>query len=112
MDFLVKHTGELVEFQGGYAGYDMEYPEFPENYDLMQFTGLTDKNGKEIYEGDIIESFVLLSETGENIRTVVKWGENGWLANGALSNNPQWMNNHQPEVIGNIWENPELLNHD
>ena len=101
---IVFADGEIMSLYLGLHSQDMN-----ENIHLMQFTGLLDKNGKEIWEGDIVESFVLLSENGENIRTVVKWGENGWLANGALSNHPQWMNNHQPEVIGNIYETPNLI---
>jgi uncharacterized phage protein (TIGR01671 family) len=62
---------------------------------LMQYTGLKDKNGKEIYEGDI-----LTDHTGEK-----------WEAYFELSQvGEDWMSwPEMYEVIGNIYENPELL---
>ena len=67
---------------------------------LMQFTGLMDKNDREIYEGDLVKN---PEYYGEEATTVV-------LSNGAwrpleldYSETNQW------EVIGNIYENPELL---
>ena len=74
---------------------------------LMQFTGLKDNNGKEIYEGDI-----LLWEYGGKFKDQVMkvefsnggfgFYDKGWLMLEDLSLQ-HW------EVIGNIWENPELL---
>lgn len=69
--------------------------------DIMQFTGLKDKNGKEIYESDIIKS--ISAESG----CVVSWDEKGfwkfWNISTGLLKMDEW------EVIGNIYENPELL---
>ena len=84
-----------------------------EQFVVQQFTGLTDENGKEIYEGDIIyeferirsfieEKFDLGVVTYDNNRAafVVNWGNiQGFYM-------PQ---SHQMEVRGNVFENTELL---
>jgi uncharacterized phage protein (TIGR01671 family) len=76
--------------------------------ELMQYTGLKDKNGKEIYEGDIVERNVLAFEevrtfTGEVIMYEGAW----WIDNGSAAV-PLWSETHELEVIGNIYENPDL----
>lgn len=68
-----------------------------------QGTGLKDKNGKEIYEGD------LLRNGGNHSAGQVSWSEKGFWGVG-----PYYVPLHQysgdtKEVIGNIYENPELL---
>lgn len=75
---------------------------------LQQYTGLKDKNGKEIYEGDIIQ------DTTDNNHVVV-WYENrcGWAFDDigrtpAHSINGE-LDQSQCEIIGNIYENPELI---
>ncbi len=77
-----------------------------ENIVLMQFTGLKDKNGKEIYEGDI-----LLDDTEGETYDCVEWNSfNGgfdtkyWYSPRELVENAE-----SHEIIGNIYENPELL---
>ena len=71
----------------------------------MQFTGLHDKNGKEIYEGDI----GLFDCMGGKIKTTIVW--NGFAARYERDDIPYLAGgiDGQCEVIGNIYENPELL---
>ena len=70
---------------------------------VCQYTGLKDKNGKEIYEGDILygEFYGYPFPCIETF--TVKWhkADAGFLAN--------YFNNAKCEVIGNIFDNPELL---
>lgn len=74
---------------------------------LMQFTGLLDKNGKEIYEGDI------LSGHGDG-DVEIRWGQTEWWCSFqdgegiALDEMCIWFGNNS-EVTGNIYENPELI---
>ena len=72
-------------------------------FELMQFTGLKDKNGKEIYEGDICRAPHDFGPGGFHERQfTVKFD----LASGYQWN---YWDIHDLEVIGNIYENPELL---
>jgi uncharacterized phage protein (TIGR01671 family) len=86
---------------------------FGEDYELMQFTGLLDKNGKEIYEGDIVKLGTI--ETEEEDRTT--FTERILFDKGQFRTTHygfpvhSWACNDKCfiEVIGNIYENPELL---
>lgn len=84
-----------------------------DRYVVVQYTGLKDKKGKEIYEGDIL-AFIFPNNSNKGIAPIV-WEYGCWnvtdFKNEAGSNN---IYNLYPttdcEVIGNIKENPELLN--
>jgi len=98
--------------------------------DIMQYTGLKDKNGKEIYEGDLV--------TYGDLPGVVEFSEHldpkifGWMTRSTHTTvgikykdgtTKEWITdkiggigplgrncyNELPEIVGNIYENPELM---
>ena len=81
---------------------------------LGQYTGLKDRNGKEIYEGDIVLSKGYLPDREEKRKVIIGWGAAGWrrfpVGGGAMSFS-DWAIDSPGilEVIGNQYDNPELL---
>lgn len=79
------------------------------SYELMQYTGLRDKNGKEIYEGDII-SYLAYRNYRKTEKGEVRWGTDGWWiwnVKGyweSASHIRLYDNLPDAEVIGNIYE--------
>ena len=98
------------EMKYGRAGTLLSFAEMsPNDYILMQSTGLKDKNGVDVYQGDIIRctrgcphEVIWLEEYGGTFFG----GMPAWYLSG-LKKGYAWTGGE--EVIGNIYENPELL---
>jgi uncharacterized phage protein (TIGR01671 family) len=84
-----------------------------QNLDIMQFTGLTDKNGKEIYEGDVLRGFTRNDEI-EYVLPLRFHPQRGYHVENEATVDDQIIYDNfvdltETEIVGNIYENPELL---
>ncbi len=117
--YITGNTGELCN-----CGCSAQYINLTKEVELMQYTGIRDKNGKEIYEADIVKV------RDEEMTFTDVWGDEGqsddddWnvvemdvvrFENGAFVVGERYISEYgcqkgySIEVIGNIYENPELL---
>ena len=104
-DYRGKKEQEFYPSSFGHALGDL-------NLIVMQYTGLNDKNGKEIYEGDVVEWDHIANDGDKRWHSPVTLGnipheeegtdQWGWIASDCFIDS-------QCIVIGNVHENPELL---
>ena len=112
-DFIIGLGGDIKGYSdddGGKSGL-WEHT-YKVNVILMQFTGLLDKDGKEIYEGDILASMNNDFKPPYKFEWVVIYERGAFIADRADKQGETWMaywTEKEFEVIGNIYSNPELL---
>lgn len=103
---------EIKEFKP-YKSYESFVGCILGDAEILRPTGLKDKNNKEIYEGDIIEGGYLNPLTGDftSKRYIVKYEKASFIGE-LIGHSPYgntWLNFIHGEIIGNIYESPELL---
>lgn len=75
---------------------------------ICQFTGLYDKNGKEIYEGDIVKGTITSAWSKQKIKCQVKYEKDRFICIDNDNNIHKVMFGKDIAVIGNVYDNPEL----
>lgn len=101
-------VGNLVEFNDEYFNTEFWYKVDAET--IGQFTGLKDRNGKDVYEGDIIR----VTSHGDIYTDIVKWSKAKCSFIFSDESNVEYYcadeyKQENSEVIGNIYENEELV---
>lgn len=107
IDGVMRDWGNLCSHRYGAKGETI----FSDpQYILMQYTGLKDRNGVDVFEGDILRASIYCDEDAQIL--AVKYAGSGFIIEYKDAEADYFMLSDFPgsiEVIGNIWEHPERL---
>lgn len=100
---VIDWLNELVDLEGGLIEQEFK------NVELLQYTGLKDKHGVYIYEGDVLrdsESTVIVKFVNGEFSVDYRTMAGKWRNYGSLFD---YLKDYEVEVIGNVYQNKDLL---
>jgi len=103
-DVIMNIHGDIFEYNYEKQNYIESY-----NYEVMQYVGVKDKNGKPIFEGDVVK----INGYGvEDLITDIYWEDSlgGFYSRNLYESDTFEHSGQCIEIIGNIYENKELIN--
>lgn len=111
--FAITESGQVVVVEQEFVTSTPDYI-FVEHLVIMQSTGLKDKNGKEIFEGDIVqfEDYYIETDLPYINKGIVEWSQGSFtISNRASVQMEDLLDGEFLDltIIGNVYENPELL---
>ena len=108
IEFRSYYNNKSMLYSSAYINLFYFFELQPERFTLMQFTGLTDKNGVKIFEGDILTNH-------QNKKGLIVFDEGKFCIETKRPNNTVWFMPldkgflKNKEIIGNIYENKNLI---
>lgn len=104
---------EFKQFSDMALNYKIADINYYTDYEWMQYTGLTDRYGTEIYEGDILRGPKYYESEESTSPVYDQWKVtykncSFYLGYSPIEEDLDWIGN-ECEVVGNVYENPELL---
>lgn len=102
---------DIINLEDGkldFVGYGITYFRKAKDIELMQSTGFTDKNGREIFEGDVVKMAKdVYSEP--TYYEVIRVAAGTYRLESSQHGCELWLRHDDCYIVGNIYENPELL---